>query len=318
MKVLLTGGAGFIGSHLAEAFLQAGHRVVVVDDLSGGLRENVPPGATFYLLDICDPLLERVFEAERPQVLCHQAAQASVPRSVKDPLEDARVNVLGLLNLLQCSVRWGVEKVLYASTGGAIYGEASEVPTPEEAPPKPQSPYAAAKLAGEYYLRVFQRQHGLRWTALRYANVYGPRQRPSLEAGVVAVFMETLLKGELPTVFAYPEEPQGMGRDYVYVADVVRANLLALRAGDAQVLNVGTGMETRTMELYRAVLEALRQEGLCQERRFEQPLKGPPRQGDIRRSVLSPRKAQEVLGFRAQWDLREGLRQTLRWHLRQN
>src|SRR5579864_3250601 len=189
MKVLLTGGAGFIGSHVADAYLAAGHQVVVVDDLSSGSRANVPAGAAFYLLDVGSPDLKKVFEIEKPDIVNHHAAQISVTRSTRDPAEDARVNALGLLNVLECSRNAGVRKLIFISSGGAIYGEGGGEKMNEEHATAPLSPYAIHKLLGELYLRFFKAQHGLAWTALRYANVFGPRQNPEGEAGVVAIFI---------------------------------------------------------------------------------------------------------------------------------
>ena len=303
MKVLVTGGAGFIGSHVADAYLRAGHRVVVVDDLSAGSRGNVPDEALFYLLDIGSPDLRRLLELEKPDVVNHHAAQISVTASARDPLADARTNALGFLNLLGACVRGGVRKLLYASTGGAIYGETDVLPTPEEHPTQPASPYGIHKLLGEQYLRFYRLQHGLESTVLRYANVYGPRQSPDGEAGVVSIFIGRLLRGEPPTLFAYPDQPEGMLRDYVYVEDVARANLLALEAGGGECLNIGTGQATSTGDLYREIAALIPG--------APEPRRAGARPGDLRRSCLHAARAQQVLGWRPEVGLHEGLSRTV-------
>lgn len=310
MKILVTGGAGFIGSHVVDAYVAAGHEVLVVDNLTSGKAQNVHPDARFFKMDITDPAVEDLILRERPEVINHHAAQISVPFSVEDPHEDARVNVLGTLRLLQAAVRAGVRKIIFASTGGAIYGEVDE-PAEESRPPSPLSPYALSKLTGEMYIRWFGQTHGLAFTVLRYANVYGPRQVPHGEAGVVAIFLEKLLAGEIPVMYAYPETPDGMIRDYVFVGDVVEANLLALHRGDGEVLNIATGRPTTTGELYRLLVDLLREAGVSLPAGAEQPRRGPARPGDLKRSLLSPRRAQEVLGWAPRTTLREGLKKTL-------
>jgi len=310
MKILVTGGAGFIGSHVVDAYLQAGHEVLVVDNLSSGSLRNVHPRARFFKLDITEPAFEALVLRERPEVINHHAAQISIPFSVEAPHEDARVNVLGTLRLLQAAVRAGVRKVIFASTGGAIYGDV-EAPVSETHPPNPQSPYGLSKLAGEMYLRWFGTFHGLAFTILRYANVYGPRQVPHGEAGVVAIFLERLLAGEVPTIYTYPDTPDGMFRDYVFVEDVVEANRLALAGGDGEILNIATGQAVSTGALYRTLVAICREEGLPLPKGVEVPLKGPARPGDLRRSVLLPERARKVLGWEPRTPLQEGLRRTL-------
>ena len=228
MKILITGAAGFIASHVADAFIEAGHEVVIVDNFRTGYPKNLNPKARFYELDICDPRLEDVFAREKPDLVDHHAAQISVPLSVEDPLTDAEINVKGLINILENCVKYQVKKVIYISSGGAMYGEATEYPTSETYNPKPLSVYAINKMVGEDYLYFYRHTYGLDYTVLRYANVFGPRQVSHGEAGVVSIFVEKLLAGETPTLNAYPEEPNGMIRDYVFVKDVVRANLAAL------------------------------------------------------------------------------------------
>ena len=303
MKVLITGGAGFIGSHVADAYLDAGHDVVIVDNLATGNTENIPNKAKFYLLDVGSRELEKVFELEKPEIVNHHAAQISVTVSTRDPIQDAQVNALGLLNLLGTAVRHSIKKLIYVSTGGAIYGDTENMPTPEEHPPQPISPYGIHKFLGEQYLRFYAEQHGLNYTVLRYANVYGPRQNPLGEAGVVSIFINTLLKGETPTIFAYPEDPEGMLRDYVYVEDVAKANLLAADRGAGQLINIGTGVTTTTGALYQTISSF-----------FEnppEPKRGEARPGDLHRSCLEVSKANKILKWKPSIDLKEGLSRTV-------
>ena len=305
MKILITGGAGFIGSHVADACLEAGHQVVVVDDLSSGNFANLNPAVKFYQLDIRDPALDEVFAAEKPDVVNHHAAQISVPRSVTEPLLDAQINILGLVNVLENCVKHYIKKVIFISTGGAIYGEAEEYPTTEDYPPQPLSVYAINKFAGENYLRFYQHQYGLEYTVLRYANVFGPRQIAQGEAGVVSIFVEKLLQDSAPTIYAYPDDPEGMIRDYVYVKDVVRANLAVLDRGSNEVFNIGTCEETTTSQLYKTILWQLGKK--------IQPLKGPARKGDLRRSMLDNSKAFKELGWSPIYSLEDGIRETVTW-----
>ncbi|HET6566823.1 MAG TPA: NAD-dependent epimerase/dehydratase family protein, partial [Rhodothermales bacterium] len=249
MKVLVTGGAGFIGSHVADALVAEGHTVHVLDDLSSGRQENVPAGAAFIRMDIRSEDVPSLFERERYGVLVHHAAQMDVRKSVADPKFDADVNVLGFLNLMEAGRRNGLEKVVFASTGGAIYGEPDYVPQDERHTLQPLSPYGITKLTTEKYLYFYQQQYGIRYVALRYANVYGPRQNPHGEAGVVAIFTERLLRGEKPVINGNGEQT----RDYVFVGDVVRANLAALRHEGSGIFNVGTGKETSVNELFRSI-----------------------------------------------------------------
>jgi UDP-glucose 4-epimerase len=299
MKILVTGGAGFIGSNLVDAFIEQGHDVVVVDNLYMGQVENLHPRARFYLLDIRSPELAKVFELEAIDIVCHQAAQMDVRKSVDDPMFDADVNVLGSLNLLQLSVRHGIKHFLFASTGGAVYGEQDYFPADEEHPTRPCSPYGVTKLTVEKYLYFFHFVYGLKYTILRYANVYGPRQNPHGEAGVVAIFINKMLAGEQPIINGDGKQT----RDFVYVDDVVRANLLALEKGVVDIFNVGTGIETDVNTIFRE-LNALTG-GKTPEKH------GPPKEGEQRRSVISYKKAKEILGWEPQVDLKEGLRRTV-------
>ncbi len=303
MKILLTGGAGFIGSHVAEAYLAAGHTVVVVDDLSAGSRANLPAGVSFYLMSICSAELARVFEEEKPDVVNHHAAQISVTASARDPVADARVNAIGLLNVLECSSRARVKKVIFISSGGAIYGEGGGERMTEDHPTVPLSPYAIHKLLGEHYLRFYGSERGLAWTALRYANVFGPRQKAEGEAGVVAIFIARLLKNEVPVLYAFPDEPEGMGRDYVYVEDVARANVLALQSAAGLAVNISSGREVRTRELLAALCGIM-----GRELRYT---RAGARPGELRRSCLDNARAAQVLGWRPTFGLEEGLARTV-------
>jgi UDP-glucose 4-epimerase len=312
MKILVTGGAGFIGSNVVDAYIRDGHDVVVIDNLYTGRPENLNPDAKFYLTDIRSMEIEKIFDIERPDVVNHHAAQMSVPESVDDPFFDADVNIMGILNLLENSVRYGTRKFIFISTGGAVYGETENLPITESETPRPLSPYAITKFASENYLRYYKNLYGLDYTVLRYANIYGPRQVPHGEAGVVSIFITKLSRGEVPTIYHYPEEPEGMTRDYCYVGDVVRANILALNKGSEEVINIGTGRETSTGELYRMILKAMRKYGLSSDSTFEKPHKGEARPGDLRRCALDARKAEEVLGWTPEYSLERGIEETVK------
>ncbi len=303
MKILITGAAGFIASHVADAFVEAGHDVVIVDNFRTGYPKNLNPKARFYELDVCDPRLEYIFAKEKPDVVDHHAAQISVPLSVEDPLTDAEINVKGLINILENCVKHQVKKVIYISSGGAMYGEATEYPTSETYIPKPLSVYAINKMVGENYLYFYQKTYGLDYTVLRYANVFGPRQVSHGEAGVVSIFVEKLLAEETPTLNVYPEEPDGMIRDYVYVKDVVAANLAALNKGSGEAFNIGTCIETSTRALFNEI---------CRQMRLQiEPKKGAARKGDLRRSLLKIDKAKEELGWEPRYTLAEGISEVI-------
>ncbi len=289
-RLLVTGGAGFIGSHVVETALEAGWEVAALDDLSTGIRGNLPAGVPLYQVDLRHPEAVNDAVAEfRPTVISHQAAQASVSLSLRHPVLDADVNILGGLNLLMAAHEYGTERVVFASTGGAIYGEVAGGQADEHAPARPYSPYATSKLAFEYYLQTFYQQWGLEFTVLRYANVYGPRQNPHGEAGVVAIFIERLRAG-LPLQINAREAlgDDGCLRDYVYVGDVARANLAAAAGQTPRLLNVGTGSETTTKQLAQQLAATL---GRPADLSF-----GPHRSGDLKRSVLHPGLYRTVLG----------------------
>jgi len=303
MKVLVTGGAGFIGSHVADVLTEAGHDVCVVDNLwehGGGRVGNVPEGRRFYKVDIRDKALADVFEAERPEAICHLAAQHSVKISTDDPVHDAEVNILGLINLLQCAIKYGARKVIFASSG-ATYGTADEMPITETTPQRPESPYGITKMTTEHYLRFWRDTYGLEFTALRYGNVYGPRQDPTGEAGVIAIFAQHILDGESVRI-DWDGEQQ---KDYVFVRDVARANLLALTAGDGEAICIGTGKGTSVNALYWGLVEVVGRE--------VEIVRAPKRPGDIYLSYFDCTKAREVLGWEPQTQLEEGLRLTVEY-----
>jgi len=302
MRVLVTGGAGFIGSHIVDALIERGHDVGVVDDLSSGLRENVDPRARLHVVSVGAPELAGIMDRERPDAVYHEAAQMDVRRSVADPRFDATVNIIGALNLYENCVRAGVRKVVFASTGGAIYGEQETFPARETHPQRPLSPYGVAKLANERYLYYYDQVHGLRSVCLRYANVYGPRQNPHGEAGVVAIFARKLLRSE-------PAIINGTGRqtrDYVYVDDVVAANMAALDYdGGSDVFNVGTGRETDVNELYEKIRRAVGGAAVASH--------GPAKAGEQMRSVVDWTKANRVLAWAPRTPLDEGIAKTVEW-----
>ncbi len=314
MKILVTGGAGFIGSNVVDGYIENGHTVVVVDNLFTGKMENLNPRATFYNVDIRSPEIKEIIKKESPEVINHHAAQISVPASVEDPLFDADVNVKGLINILEASRKNDVRKVIFISSGGAIYGEADQYPTTESYSPKPLSPYAVSKLASEYYLSYYRHQWGLNYTVLRYANIYGPRQIPHGEAGVVAIFMNLLMANKQCTLYRFAEKPSGMIRDYCFVGDVVRANLLALDKGENDIFNIGTGKGTSTLDLFRIVFEEVKKVKVDLHEGLREPKSGPARPGDITRSCLVAEKANAKLTWRPEVSLAEGVGATLEWY----
>jgi UDP-glucose 4-epimerase len=303
--ILVTGGAGFIGSHLCDRLLAEGHRVVAVDDLSTGRIANLSEARgygnefTFFNMDIRADGLLSLFERHRPEVLVHLGAQASVSSSMQDPVRDAAINVMGLLNLMECCVKTGVRKVVYAASGGTLYGEARKLPVRETANGRPVSPYGISKKVGIDYLSFYERHHGVAFTALALANVYGPRQDPQGEAGVVAIFASTMLAGRAPTIHGDGNQT----RDYVFVDDVVHAFALSAERADGRLVNVGTGLETSVNGLYRMLAEITRFTG--------EPSHGPARPGDLRRNALDISIANDVLDWRPWTHLQDGLGETV-------
>ncbi|RPI03522.1 MAG: NAD-dependent epimerase/dehydratase family protein [Calditrichaeota bacterium] len=298
MNILVTGGAGFIASHIVDAYLNAGHRVVVVDNLSTGREKNLNPRAEFIRADVRDRGIGELFQQYSFDVVNHHAAQMDVRLSVKDPIFDADNNIIGMINLLQNCVQYQVKKVIFASSGGVVYGEQDYFPADEEHPQRPVCPYGVAKLTGEKYLYYYALTFGLRYTAFRYANVYGPRQNPHGEAGVIAIFLEKLLKNEQPIINGDGQQT----RDFVYIDDVVSANVLALTAGDNHIFNIGTGTETSINTIYHLLNEISR---------ADKPIQyGTAKSGEQRRSVIAIEKA-KMIGWSPCFELRDGLERTV-------
>lgn len=300
MRCLITGGAGFIGSHIADACLAAGHEVAVLDDLSSGRRENLPADVPLTVCDVGSPEAAACVREVAPDVIFHLAAQIDVRGSVREPANDATINILGTLNLMEAAREAGVKRVIFSSTGGAIYGEQDVYPCGEDHRTDPLSPYGISKLSGEKYLGFYTVQHGIDSVRLRYSNVYGPRQDPHGEAGVVAIFTEKLLAGEACVI----NGDGGQTRDYVFVKDVVRANMAALEA-EPGTYNIGTGVETTVNELYQGLADAAGVETPAEH--------GPAKPGEQRRSCLSPALAAEKLGWSPQTTLADGLAETVNW-----
>jgi len=301
MKIVVTGGAGFIGSHVVEQLVKNNHQVAIIDDLSTGKEEYISAEAAFYKMSILEPGLDAVFRLERPEVVIHQAAQISVQQSLQDPVHDLRVNVEGTLRLLELSLRFGVRKFIFASTA-AVYGNPQYLGIDEAHPTRPLSFYGLSKYASERYVRLYAELHQLRYTILRYANVYGIRQDPKGEGGVVSVFVDKLRKGKMPVIYGDGEQT----RDFVYVEDVAKANLTALTCGDGEVINIGTGRPTSVNELLRLMNE-LNDTDIVPDYRPERP-------GDIRHSYLRNDKARSILGWEPEVTLREGLKRTLDYY----
>jgi UDP-glucose 4-epimerase len=301
MKILVTGGAGFIGSHIVNAYINAGHDVIVIDDLSSGEIKLVNQKAKFYHLDIHSPEVKTILEKEKITVINHHAAQISVSASVLNPLFDANSNIIGTLQLLQNAVSLNVEKFIFASTGGAMYGEQKTFPASEEHPCQPLSPYAISKLSAETYINYFGAQYGLNTTVLRYSNVYGPHQNPHGEAGVVAIFCERLLKDQQPIINGNGEQT----RDFVYVGDIVQANTIALNLQCSGLFNVGTGKETSVNSLTRCLIEASAIDASIEH--------GPAKKGEQKRSSIDSRKLMKGFGWKPGVSLEEGVLETFNY-----
>ncbi|OGZ18942.1 MAG: UDP-glucose 4-epimerase [Candidatus Nealsonbacteria bacterium RBG_13_42_11] len=301
---LITGGAGFIGSHLADELIKTGGRVIIVDNLSAGKKENVNKKAVFYKRDILDPKLAAIFKKERPDIIFHYAAQIDVRKSTKDPIGDAKINILGTINVLENCRNFKVGKIIFASSVG-VYGEPEFLPTKENHPLGPISPYPITKLTVEKYLSYYK-SLGLDFAALRYSNIYGPRQSSSGEGGVVSIFIDNLLNGKKSVIYGNGEQT----RDFLYVADAVKAALLALKAPSGSIYNVGTGKETSINKLYKLIF---RDTGNAIH-----PKKVPPRFGEIKKSCLNSSKIKKELNWRPKWELEEGLKETRNWFKNKN
>jgi UDP-glucose 4-epimerase len=301
MKILVTGGAGFIGSWVADAFISEGHEVLIIDDLSSGIKENIPKEADFIKGDIRErELLEKVFYDYRPDIVDHHAAQMDVRRSVENPVFDAQVNIIGTLNLLELSIRYRIKRFIFASTGGAIYGEPEDLPADEKTPPMPISPYGASKYAVEKYLGYYKAVYGFDYIALRYANVYGPRQNPHGEAGVVAIFCNKVLSRKACLIFGDGNQT----RDYVFVGDVAKANMMSINAPVASY-NIGTGIETSVNDLVKVLRKVSGNEFKVEY--------APPRLGEVQRISLDINLANRVFGWSPSVSLEDGIGQTWKW-----
>jgi len=299
-KVLVTGGAGFIGSHQVDALIKSGYKVVVVDDLSTGIKDNLNPKAKFYEADIRDDELDRIFKKEKPKYVFHFAAQININHSVEDPLFDADVNIIGSLNVLENCIEHGVKKIMFSSTGGALYGEAEQIPTTEEYLCNPLLPYAIAKFTVENYLKFYKNHYGLDYGIIRIANAYGPRQNAKCEAGVITVFVETMLDKKQP--FIYGDGHQT--RDFIFVDDVVSANMMIFESSKSDIYNVGTGRQTTINEIFGFIRDSL---GLNIKEKYNQELVGQ----DV--SCLSSEKLKKALNWSPKVEVEEGIKQTVQW-----
>ena len=301
MKFLVTGGAGFIGSHLVDRLIKGGHKVVVIDNLSTGKKENLNKKARFYKADICDKEISQIFKKEKPEIVFHFAAQIDVRKSVENPVEDAKINILGTLNILENCKKYNIRKVIFASTGGAIYGDADIVPTPETYPELPLSPYGIAKLTIEKHLSYYYKVFGLPYVSLRLANVYGPRQNSKGEAGVVAIFCDKMLSKKQPIINGDGKQT----RDFVFVDDVVEANISALKKDKVGIFNIGTARETDVNTLFKKLRELT--DSKCAK------IHGPTLPGEQKRSCLDYSEAKRELGWQPKYSLDKGLKKTVEW-----
>ncbi|HGJ66285.1 TPA: NAD-dependent epimerase/dehydratase family protein [bacterium] len=302
MRFLVTGGAGFIASHIVDRLIKEGHHVAIVDNLSSGKESNINPKAKLYKIDICDPGLETVFEVEKPDYVSHHAAQISVVISVRDPQLDAQINVIGALNVLQQCIKYNVKKLIFASTGGTVYGEPEYLPADEKHPTKPLCPYAINKLTFENYLYMYGVVYGLNYSVLRYANVYGPRQDPHGEAGVIAIFTQKIIDGVQPIIFGDGKAT----RDYIFIDDVVDANMIALEKGDREIYNIGTAIETDVNEIFRLLKKEF---GFSKD-----AINGEKRPGELQRISIANDKAKAELGWYPKYTLEQGIKKTAEYY----
>jgi len=300
-KILITGGAGFIGSHIVDLFIKNGHKVVIVDNLCRGSKKNINAQAKFYQVDILSPRLRRIFHQEKPEIVIHEAAQINVRESVKDPKFDARINILGSINLLQIAAKSKIKKIIYSSSGGAVYGEPHYLPVDEKHPIGPLSPYGASKYTVELYLKYFAKLSGFSYVILRYSNVYGLRQDPKGEAGVVSIFIDKFLQNEQPKIFGDGNQR----RDFINVKDIARANYLAYKKVSNETLNIGSGKEISVNQIFK-LLKSLLGSGLKPE--FTDPIPG-----EVRRIYLDIKKAKKIMGFKPKTSFKQGLKETINW-----
>lgn len=300
-KIIVSGGAGFIGSHLVDKLIEEGHQVVVIDNLSTGRKENLNPKAKFYELDICDSKISQIFQEEKPEIVFHLAAQIDVHKSVKNPIENAKINILGTLNILENCRKTSVKKFIFTSSGGAIYGDTDIIPTSEANPENPESPYGIAKLTVEKYLYFYEKSFNLSYVALRFANVYGPRQNSKGEGGIIAIFCDKMLKNEEVIINGDGEQ----SRDFVYVDDAVEAAILAIESKKSGFYNIGTAKETSINEIFRKIKELTNSN--CQE------IHGPAKPDEQERSCLDFSKVEKELNWQPKYNLEKGLKETIEW-----
>lgn len=305
MKILVTGGAGFIGSHIVDAYINLGYKVVVIDNLSTGFRKNLNPKAKFYKVDIGDlPKIEKIFQKEKPQIVNHHAAIAEVVKSLRDPLPTLNVNVIGTINLLLAAGKIRVKKFIFSSTGGAIYGQPDKIPADENTPAIPLSPYGLSKLLGEECIKFYAKHYGFDYLIFRYPNVYGPRQNPKGEAGVVAIFSGLMRKGKQPTIFGDGSKT----RDYVHIDDIVRANIIGLHKGKNEIFNLGWAKKISDQKIFDTIAKNLN---------FKKPpIYAPFRHGEVYQIALSAKKARKNLGWQPQISLEEGIKKTVKTIIR--
>jgi UDP-glucose 4-epimerase len=300
LNILVTGGAGFIGSNVVDRYIELGHNVVIVDNLSTGKKPNINPKAVFYKADVQDRL-DKIFEKHKFDIVNHHAAQMDVRKSVMDPIFDAKVNILGIINVLENCVKYKVKKVIFISSGGVVYGQPKQMPPKEDFPYAPESPYGVSKVTSEFYLRYYSAVHGLKFTALRYSNVYGPRQNPEGEAGVVAIFSRQMLTNGTCKIFGDGKQT----RDYVFVGDVVEANAAALTKGEGNSFNIGTGVRTSVLDLFNRLAKITGYK--------LQPDYMPARKGELLENYLDASKAKKMLGWSPKISIDDGLKRTAEW-----
>lgn len=305
-KILVTGGAGFVGSHVVDAYINAGHTVIIVDDLSTGSKNNINKKGKFYQVSIADQkALEEIFEKERPTIINHHAAQIDVRVSMEKPDKDADINIVGMIHLLECARKWNVQKFIFASSGGALYGEAPDKLPSENDPVHPLSHYGVSKLCGEHYLHLYAHLYNLTYTILRYSNIYGPRQNPLGEGGVIALFTHAMLEGKTPKIFGDGNQI----RDFVYAGDVAEANLKAIEKGSGKTINIGNGKTTSINQLFDLLKELSPFQG--------KPLYQPKREGEIYQSRFSIAFAKNSLDWVPKTTIGEGLKKTMTWQNQQ-
>lgn len=302
MKILVTGGAGFIGSWIVDRLISRGDEVIIIDNLSTGKERNINKSAKFYKLDIQDPKIEEIFKTNKIDIVNHHAAQIDVRKSVIDPILDININVIGGINLLKLCVKYNVKKFIFASSGGTVYGEQNFYPTAEDHPTKPISPYGINKLTIEHYLHYYYTIHNLNYISLRYANIYGPRQDPFGEAGVVAIFINKILSKKQPIINGDGEQT----RDYTYIDDVVDANILAMNSDAIGVFNIGTGIETSVNKLFSIILDIMKVN--------VKEIHGPPKEGEVRRSCLDYTQAKKILNFNPKIEIKDGIKKTVEYY----